>query len=378
MKKIITSALVASMVLSMATIAHAEEASVIMVDETSKLFKEENDMLYEVTGDITLEPGDSLFVEILPEVEGETINSSVAGKFKVVTDWDNGDDAFADAEIVNKKVTLNSGAYALKSGEVASHGLANSYNTLAELQAAIDAVLDITEEEKATALAQYAASTATSYKYLAEIETKASFTTEASDLIGEVKVVKKSSSSASDASVKMVAAVVGYEAVTLSDDVHEVENNAPVINFDESEEVELLFGSNSSFTVDASNQDDLFLGFTEVPNTAIIDQNLDANIDFISFDATPSFNRLGTMRIFADEDMFVYEVAENGALSEVETTYDEDYGAYAFKTRTLTSYAISDIELDFETSEDDATEEDNDTTVTPEVETEKPNPGTGR
>ena len=54
--------------------------------------------------------------------------------------------------------------------------------------------------------------------------------------------------------------------------------------------------------------------------------------------------------------------------------WDEDYEAWTFKTRKLTSYAISDVELDEQTVTEDKADESSKT----EDNTGKPNPDTGR
>ncbi len=38
-----------------------------------------------------------------------------------------------------------------------------------------------------------------------------------------------------------------------------------------------------------------------------------ANIDFLTFDYTPSFNKIGTPYLYAHEDAYVYEVTADGA-----------------------------------------------------------------
>ncbi len=78
-----------------------------------------------------------------------------------------------------------------------------------------------------------------------------------------------------------------------------------------------------------------------------------ANIDFLTFEYAPSFNKIGTAYIYADEDAFVYEVTEDGAKAIKGLEWDEDYEAWTFKTRTLESYAISDVELDEKTVTED-------------------------
>ena len=95
-----------------------------------------------------------------------------------------------------------------------------------------------------------------------------------------------------------------------------------------------------------------------------------ANIDFITFEKEPTFNKIGTAYIFADEDAYIYEVTADGAKEIKGLKWDEDYEAWTFKTRTLGAYAISDVELDEKT----VTEDKDDTTE----DGGKKNPDTGR
>ena len=95
-----------------------------------------------------------------------------------------------------------------------------------------------------------------------------------------------------------------------------------------------------------------------------------ANIDFINFEYAPSFNKTGVAYIYADEDAFIYEVTADGAKEIKGLAWDEDYEAWTFKTRTLGSYAISDVEL----TEKTETEDKDDTTP----DGGKENPDTGR
>ena len=80
-----------------------------------------------------------------------------------------------------------------------------------------------------------------------------------------------------------------------------------------------------------------------------------ANIDFVNFEFEPSFNKNGTACIYADEDAYIYEVTADGAKEIKGLKWDEDYEAWTFKTRTLGSYAISDVELDEKTKTEDDT-----------------------
>ena len=338
MRKTLALAIACAMLASMSSVAFADtttDTKTIKVDETSAIYMledEDSNVLNKVDGsNLSLEPGDSFFIEILPENAGENI------------------------------ITKNP-----------QYGLAASYDSLDALKAAVDAVkvednssssgaaaiaeVPLTEEQKAAVIKTYTQEFKTDYKYVAQINTKASYSTKEVDLNGTVKVVKKTSSNSSSASSVEVNAVVAYERVNVDGDSLEVSKDAPVVTFDDVDgEGELTFGNNFTFIVNAKNQDELFLGYTEKPVSSIIDQNEDASIDFITFSSKPSFNRIGEFYIYADEDSYIYEVTENG-LKKLNAKYDEDSSAYVFETRTLTSYAISDMELSYNGSavEDDS------------------------
>ena len=376
MRKTLALAIACAMLASMSSVAFADtttDTKTIKVDETSAIYMledEDSNVLNKVDGsNLSLEPGDSFFIEILPENAGENIPTKLAGQYKVVTDWQTGKSSFESASITTKKVAEATGKYITKNPQ---YGLAASYDSLDALKAAVDAVkvednssssgaaaiaeVPLTEEQKAAVIKTYTQEFKTDYKYVAQINTKASYSTKEVDLNGTVKVVKKTSSNSSSASSVEVNAVVAYERVNVDGDSLEVSKDAPVVTFDDVDgEVELTFGNNFTFIVNAKNQDELFLGYTEKPVSSIIDQNEDASIDFITFSSKPSFNRIGEFYIYADEDSYIYEVTENG-LKKLNAKYDEDSSAYVFETRTLTSYAISDVELSYNGSavEDDS------------------------
>ncbi|PWL56452.1 MAG: hypothetical protein DBY34_10500 [Oscillospiraceae bacterium] len=376
MRKTLALAIACAMLASMSSVAFADtttDTKTIKVDETSAIYMledEDSNVLNKVDGsNLSLEPGDSFFIEILPENAGENIPTKLAGQYKVVTDWQTGKSSFESASITTKKVAEATGKYITKNPQ---YGLAASYDSLDALKAAVDAVkvednssssgaaaiaeVPLTEEQKAAVIKTYTQEFKTDYKYVAQINTKASYSTKEVDLNGTVKVVKKTSSNSSSASSVEVNAVVAYERANVDGDSLEVSKDAPVVTFDDVDgEVELTFGNNFTFIVNAKNQDELFLGYTEKPVSSIIDQNEDASIDFITFSSKPSFNRIGEFYIYADEDSYIYEVTENG-LKKLNAKYDEDSSAYVFETRTLTSYAISDMELSYNGSavEDDS------------------------
>ena len=148
---------------------------------------------------------------------------------------------------------------------------------------------------------------------------------------------------------------------------------AEVVDFDDySDDVETLtFGDDFEFEVDLSGQGKLNLKNNRDFNKEFAAMYDYANIDFINFVKTPSFNKNGTVYIYADEDAYIYEVTADGAKEIKGLKWDEDYEAWTFKTRTLKSYAISDVEL----TEKTVTEDDSSSTT---EDGGKENPDTGR
>ena len=150
---------------------------------------------------------------------------------------------------------------------------------------------------------------------------------------------------------------------------------AEVVDFDDySDDVETLtFGDDFEFEVDLSGQGKLNLKNNRDFNKEFAAMYDYANIDFINFVKTPSFNKNGTVYIYADEDAYIYEVTADGAKEIKGLKWDEDYEAWTFKTRTLKSYAISDVELTEKTVTED---KDNSSSTT--TDDGKENPDTGR
>lgn len=156
-----------------------------------------------------------------------------------------------------------------------------------------------------------------------------------------------------------------YDGGVLTDDIG-------IVKFDkEAGEIDIEFGDDTAlFTVDVTGQGNLNLAWNVDFNKEFAGMYDYANIDFVNFEGKPSFNKTGTLYIYADEDSFIYEVTKDGAKA-IKAEWDEDYEAWTFKTRTLGSYAISDVELDEKTVTEDKNESS-------KPETGKDNPDTGR
>ena len=147
-----------------------------------------------------------------------------------------------------------------------------------------------------------------------------------------------------------------------------------IVAFDkEAGEIDIEFGDETAlFTVDVTGQGKLNLAWNTDFNKEVADLDKSANMDFVTFEGTPSFNKNGTLYIYADKDSYLYEIVD-GKLVAVDAEYDEDYEAWSFKTRTLGAYVISDKELEEQVITDGDEDASSSTT-----DGGKENPDTGR
>ena len=202
----------------------------------------------------------------------------------------------------------------------------------------------------------------------------------ATDLVGKISVYKSSSdlkdtnTNKDYISIK-VGGDYGYTENTLSGwgdlkDAEIVVFKTALTDGDGLEGEETLTFGDFEFEVDVTGQGKLNLKNNTDFNKDFAAMYDYANIDFITFEKEPTFNKNGIVYLYADEDAFIYEVTADGAKEINGLTWDEDYEAWSWKTRTLKSYAISDVEL----TEKTVTEDKDDTTT----DDGKVNPDTGR
>ena len=124
------------------------------------------------------------------------------------------------------------------------------------------------------------------------------------------------------------------------------------------------------FTVDVTGQGKLDLRFNTKFDPEFADRYEYANIDFLTFPGTPRFNKTGDFYLYADEDAFIYKKGAEGVEEINGLEWSDEYDAWHFRTRELSAYVISDVELDEQT----VTEDKDDTTT----DDGKVNPDTGR
>ena len=192
------------------------------------------------------------------------------------------------------------------------------------------------------------------------------------ELVGKVGVYKSTANK--DKDMEAISIKVGADAVDFSVAQNDDFNKGPV-KFEENkvkinDVVNATFGDEAEFEVDVTGQGKLNLAWNTDFNKEFAAMYDYANIDFLTFEYTPSFNKTGTLYLYAPEDAFIYEVTADGAKEIKGLAWDEDYEAWTFKTRKLGAYAISDVELDEKTVTEDNTSSTTDGGKT--------NPDTGR
>ena len=144
-----------------------------------------------------------------------------------------------------------------------------------------------------------------------------------------------------------------------------------IVSFDkEAGEIDIDFEDVATYTVDVDGQGKLNLAWNTDFDEDFGAMYNYANLHFFTFEGEPAFNKTGEMMVYADKDSFIYEVTEDGA-KELNASYDEDFEAWVFKTRKLTSYVVSNVELNEKTVTEDKNESS-------KPESGKDNPDTGR
>ena len=209
------------------------------------------------------------------------------------------------------------------------------------------------------------------YAYAVVVEIPEEAGVKSVDLAGTVSIGRTSVKDTSTPATFNVGTSYGYNVEKLADGVADWAK-VEVVDFDGIDGVEVLpFSGEMEFEVDVTGQGKLNLAWNNDFNKDFGAMYDYANIDFITFEHAPSFNKNGTVYLYLDEDVFIYEVTEDGAKEISGLKWDEDYEAWTFKTRTLKSYAISDVEL----TEKTVTEDDSSSSTT---DGGKENPDTGR
>ena len=213
------------------------------------------------------------------------------------------------------------------------------------------------------------------YVYCLVVTLPENDTNKKADVAGTVQV-GRSASAAKDSIGKADVEFTYYADATDNADVNKdlVEGVTGIVDFsNEDGEIDINFGDVATFTVDVDGQGKLNLAWNTDFDKKFGDMYNYANLEFITFEGEPSFNKNGSLFIYAEnKDTFVYEVTEDGAKA-VKAEWNADYDAWEIKTRKLTSYVLSDVELDEKTATEESSKPESS-----KPESGKDNPDTGR
>ena len=151
------------------------------------------------------------------------------------------------------------------------------------------------------------------------------------------------------------------------------ETKGAVVDFDDVDDIiDIEFNDLAMFTVNVTGQGKLDLRFNTDFDREFADKYDYANIDFLTFSGNPTFNKTGDFYLYAPEDAFIYKKGAEGVEEINGLEWSDEYDAWHFRTRELSAYVISDVELDEQT----VTEDKDDSSST--TDSGKTNPDTGR
>lgn len=232
-------------------------------------------------------------------------------------------------------------------------GISDEDGAKAAAKKKVDASLNLSVANIDTQTTTGQPTTVPQYEYWIKITTKDSATTKDIDVVGKVSVGTSKSSAEKDQEVSVDFTLTNANTndpgsyTDREDDVYIEPGERAVVSFadDASDEFTVEFGDDAYFVFNARGQGKLNLAYNTKYNKDFAYDYDDANIDFINFEGEPTTNRTGTLYIYADEDSYIYEVTSKGAKKINGAYYDDDEEAWVIRTRSLTSYAISDKKL---------------------------------
>ena len=376
MKKTLALILAAMMVAGTASVAFAVEPSDVRMGDQVYVWDTDESAYIAKDKDGTVEYGDKIAFELTDEANTAVITDSDEVKnLKAYPEYKVGEGLVAEKPtIAYRKVLTSRSFYGIKSdaqsGAITIDGSSVTIDpTLLpkkvykdDLSALKEAIKDKSGKEatqgdvEATLSKFYneaKAETKKEYRYVIELQLKDSTSTASKDFFGEMYVGRTSNGAKDERALSFNLTVSNDKDDQTDADYFEVKGKENwVIDFDDSDVCDIEFMSENGntsyalFTVDASGQGKENVGFSVKFNSEIAAKYPEANLEFIKFTATPTFNRTGELWIYADEDSYIYEVTADGLKEIKNAEYDESAEAWYIKTRTLKSYVTSDVELD--------------------------------
>ena len=413
MKKTLALILAAMMVAGTASVAFAVEPSDVRMGDQVYVWDTDESAYIAKDKDGTVEYGDKIAFELTDEANTAVITDSDEVKnLKAYPEYKVGEGLVAEKPtIAYRKVLTSRSFYGIKSdaqsGDITIDGSPITIDpTLLpkkvykdDLSALKEAIKDKSGKEatqgdvEATLSKFYneaKAETKKEYRYVIELQLKDSTSTASKDFFGEMYVGRTSNGAKDERALSFNLTVSNDKDDQTDADYFEVKGKENwVIDFDDSDVCDIEFMSENGntsyalFTVDASGQGKENVGFSVKFNSEIAAKYPEANLEFIKFTATPTFNRTGELWIYADEDSYIYEVTADGLKEIKNAEYDESAEAWYIKTRTLKSYVTSDVELDVTASSSSSEDASSSGTSSSNPSTsgnpgDKYNPNTGR
>lgn len=368
MKKFLSMALATAMTMSMASVAFAADTELnVIINKNSALvgnacyYDDEAEDVKSVKYDDkhTFVYGDTVYYPLIGKTVADdstfiVYESDAVKGLKFKADWQMGKDYVKNVSLVKKKTD----------GSV-----------LSSMGAA------------ATTLAG-----GKSYAYYMAVSIKDSLTTKTTDIYGKISLDKSATKNKAQPDGKYndeldyksdsfdVNLSVAYNPKgNNKDNDYTVEKDRKTFYFDnenDEEEIVIIDSDTATFTVDTRGQGKIVMSANNDFNAAISAKYPNANLDFINVEASDSFNKIGTLRVFTpDGDKYLYALDKDGNITNAKAKYDSNDECYVMRTRTLGSFVLSDTELDVKTPDVEVPEVKPD--VTPKPENKPFNPGTG-
>ncbi len=183
------------------------------------------------------------------------------------------------------------------------------------------------------------------------LKLKETYGTQAVNIAGDIQLRNKNSNSV----VKTYSFdfVAQWKKATIDADAEleiVLDNEAPVYAFHSSNKnVTFSFADvDAYFAVRLEDQAPVNMHYTTKAIKSIVQANEDADLYFLQFSGNPTFDFNGTFTynvIDNDKDWYLYEVNSEGKLVKTKAEYNKEEGTLTLKTKTLSSYVISDKEL---------------------------------
>lgn len=101
--------------------------------------------------------------------------------------------------------------------------------------------------------------------------------------------------------------------------------------------------ADSTFEINVTGTDRIVLGADSKVNKTIAGKYPSANLTFFNGNGA-TFNRTGTLRIYAPDGSYIYQLSGN-SIKETNAQYNSYDSAFIIETKTLAKYVISDMQL---------------------------------